>query len=715
MLISLLSMLAGCTPGRMNDPYPASERGSNTLYLGFVERPSHLDPAQAYSEDAYEILEQIVVPPLQYSYLKRPYILEPALLDRMPLVTRLDTSGKPLPADAPLAQVAETDYELHVRPGTFYQPHPAFVRRADGRLRYVPMSVDEWSHLRRWQDFRQTATREVVAADLAHEIRRLASPQVNSPVLQLMGEHIIGLQALADRLQHDAGRMGQDQYLDLDRYPLSGVEVVDRYTLRIRLKGVYPQFRYWLAMPFFAPVPAEVDAFYHQPGMQAHDFSLDWHPVGSGPYMLTLMEPNRRIELTRNPLFHGERYPAEGEPGDRAAGLLSEAGQSLPLIDHVVFSREKEVIPYWNKFLQGYYDLSAISSDNFDEAVRVNAAGQTEVAPAMRRRGIRLVKAVLPTIQYVGFNMLDPVVGGTGERSRKLRQAIAIAVNYEDFIAIFLNGRGQIAQDPLPPGIFGHQDGVQGVDPVVYQVRNGHVVRKPISAALQLMRDAGYVDGRDVQTGRPLVLYYDNTFTGPNAKAYVDWMVQQLARIHVQLVPRSMDFNHFQDNLQHGNVQMFVGGWNADYPDPENFFALFYGPNGKVVSHGENDTNYHNPQFDALFERMKYMDDTPERARIIAQMNGILQQDVPWLFGFYPLEYELEQPWVGPRKISTMNQGTIKYLSLDIAMRQRMRDHNNRPALWPLAGLAGLLVFLSLLQLLRHLQRKQRKSSRDDA
>lgn len=55
----------------------------------------------------------------------------------------------------------------------------------------------------------------------------------------------------------------------LDAYPLSGVEKVDSHTWRIRLKGKYPQFLYWLAMPFFAPVPREVDRFYAQPGMAA--------------------------------------------------------------------------------------------------------------------------------------------------------------------------------------------------------------------------------------------------------------------------------------------------------------------------------------------------------------------------------------------------------------------------------------------------------------
>jgi hypothetical protein len=66
----------------------------------------------------------------------------------------------------------------------------------------------------------------------------------------------------------------------------------------------------------------------------------------------------------------------------------------------------------------------------------------------MRLHHLKLQMSVDPSISYMGFNMLDDVVGGYSERARKLRQAIAIAMNYEDFISIFLNGRGVIAQGP---------------------------------------------------------------------------------------------------------------------------------------------------------------------------------------------------------------------------------------------------------------------------
>src|SRR5258705_13980948 len=111
-------------------------------------------------------------------------------------------------------------------------------------------------------------------------------------------------------------------WIDLRAYELAGVKALDRHTYRVRIRGKYPQFVYWLAMPFFAPIPWEAEKFFHQPGMAERNFSLDWWPVGTGAFMLSENQPNARMVLARNPNFRGEPYPSEGEPGDAARGLL---------------------------------------------------------------------------------------------------------------------------------------------------------------------------------------------------------------------------------------------------------------------------------------------------------------------------------------------------------------------------------------------------------
>ncbi len=696
LLLALVALsLVGCNRTPWNDPYPAADTRANVLYSAFSERPKHLDPARAYSANEYEFIAQIYEPPLQYQYLDRPYRLVPLSAAAMPEVTYLDASGGRLPADAPARRIAYTVYRIRIQSGIRYQPHPCFAHDRRGRPLYLDLKPGALDGIRTLADFPHTGTRELVAADFVYEIKRLADPRLHSPIFGLMSGYIVGLKGLRARLVK-ARRTDPEGYLDLARYPLAGARVIGRYTYRIEIHGKYPQFRYWLAMPFFAPVPPEADRFYSQPGMAQRNITLDWYPVGTGPYMLTENNPNRRMVLTRNPNFHHETYPRRGAPGDAAQGLLHDAGRPLPFVDRIVFSLEKESIPYWNKFLQGYYDMSGISSGSFDQAVQVGAQGQASLTPAMRAKGMRLRTSVVPAIYYMGFNMLDPVVGGYSERARALREAISIAVDYEEYIAIFRNGRGIAAQGPIPPGIFGHRAGRAGIDPYIYDWVDGRARRKPIRAARALLARAGYPGGVDRHTGEPLILYLDSaSSSGPDQQALLDWYRKQFAKLGIQLVVRSTFYNRFQDKMRRGTEQIFLWGWNADYPDPENFLFLLYGPNGKVEHGGENASNYENPEFDRLFERMKDMDDGPMRQAIIERMLRIVDRDAPWVWGFYPKEFRLYQAWDHNVKPNPMANNSLKYLRIDPDRRARLRRRWNRPVLWPLlAGVALMGLFI---------------------
>ncbi|MFH1602387.1 MAG: ABC transporter substrate-binding protein, partial [Pseudomonadota bacterium] len=572
-VLACLLMLAGCGES-WNNPYPAALSGKNILYSSFADRPKHLDPAQSYTADEYDFIWQVYEPPLQYHYLKRPYTLIPATAADIPRPRYFSRSGAELPASA--REIAYSVYEIHIKPGIRYQPHPAFAKDAAGRSLYLNLEPADLRGKYKLADFSHSGSRELVAADYVHQIKRLAHPRIHSPILGHMSDYIVGLKEFAALLEHEE-KLPQDApsaRTILDRHEIAGVEVVDRYTYRIKVRGKYPQFIYWLAMPFFAPVPPEADRFYAQPGMAERNFSLDWYPVGTGPYMLTENNPNARMVLARNPNFRGEAYPAEGEPEDSAAGLLADAGKMAPFIDTILFTREKESIPYWSKFMQGYYDQSGISNDNFDNAVRVNIEGEAALSQEMESRGIRLKTSVATSVYYLSFNWLDPVVGGQGdaaarERARKLRQAISIAIDNEEFISIFANGRGVPGQGPIPPGIFGFRQGDESFNPVVYEKTRGAWQRKPIAQAKRLIAEAGYPNGRDVNTGAPLVLYLDTTGGGPGGKARLDWYRKQFQKIDVQLEFRTSDWNRFQEKIRKGNTQLFFLGWNADYPDPE--------------------------------------------------------------------------------------------------------------------------------------------------
>ncbi len=690
--------LAGCTDAPWNSPYPGLARDARIVFSSFSERPKHLDPVRAYSANEYAFIAQIYEPPLQYHYLKRPYTLEPLTAHALPQVVYLDERGRELPGDARREEIAYSEYRIAIRPGIRYQPHPAFARDAQGHHRYHDLGPAGLVGLHSPADLPHSDSRELVAADYVYQIKRLADPRSHSPIAGLMGEHILGFEAFRDRLRTILEtRHGDPQaWLDLRRYPLEGVQETGRYRYRVRLRGLYPQFRYWLAMPFFAPMAWEVARFYAQSELRDRNITLDWYPVGTGPFMLTENNPNLRMVLARNPNFHPERYPASGAAGDRESGLLADAGRRLPLVERAVYSLEKEDIPYWNKFLQGYYDSSGVSSDSFDQAIRFGAQGELQLTEPMRAKGIALASAVNTSVYYMGFNMLDPVVGGDSERARALRRAISIAVDYEEYISIFTNGRGIAAQGPLPPGIFGYRAGREGINPYVYQWVAGRARRRPVAAARALMAQAGYPGGLDTATGRPLVLYLDTVGAGPDAKARLNWMRKQFAKLGIQLVVRNTDYNRFQDKMSQGTEQIFQWGWNADYPDPENFLFLLYGPNAKVGPGGENAANYRNPDYDRLFERMKDLDDGPERQALIDRMVEILRRDAPWVFGFHPKTFVLYHDWYHNVKPNLMASNTLKYLRVDPARRARSQDRWNRPVVWPLGLAALVLVALTL-------------------
>ncbi len=696
--LALVLVMIGLTvpaSAAWNNPYPEAERTANILYAAFNERPKHLDPARSYSENEYAFIAQVYEPPFQYHYLRRPYALVPLTATAVPRPIYLDKSNRRLPPTAPAGAIAYSIYEIKLRPGIRYQPHPAFARDERGQPLFQSLDAATVRRFNTIADFPRQGTRELVAADYIYQIKRLAHPAFHSPILGVMADHIVGFKdyarTLAAAWRKLAAAGADGAYLDLTRFPLAGVEEVDRYTFRVKIHGKYPQFLYWMAMPFFAPMPPEADRFFSQPGMAQKNLTLDWYPVGTGPYMLTVNNPNRQMVLERNPNFHGELYPTDGEPGDAAAGLLKDAGQPLPFIDKVVFSLEKENIPYWTKFLQGYYDRSAVPNESFDQAVRVGGSGDTEVSDEMKARGISLLTSVQTSTFYLGFNMLDSVVGGYGERARKLRQAISIAIDMEEQIAIFRNGRGIAAQGPLPPGIFGYKEGQAGVNPYVYDWANGKAERKPIEAAQRLLAEAGYANGQDA-TGRPLLLYFDTAATGPEQKARLDWLRKQLQKLNVQLVVRATDYNRFQEKMRKGDAQLFEWGWNADYPDPENFLFLLYGPNKKVGGEGENAANYDNPEFDRLFERMRNMDNGPERQRVIDQMVDIARRDAPWAWGLHPMQFSLQHAWVSNVKPNNIANNTLKYMRIDPQRRAVAREAWNRPVVWPIAAVMALLV-----------------------
>ena len=707
-LAGLALLLAACN----NNPYPVGADRSNTLFYSFDERsPRYLDPTASYSNPETAYTFQIYEPLYGYHYLKRPYVLTPKAAAKVAKPHYVDKHGQPLGDDAAAELIAESVYDIPIKPGMRYQPHPAFAVDAQGKYLYHSdhaLSRAELGDKRTPFGFAQQGTREVVADDLVYALKRHATTRIEAPVYAVFAEYVIGLKDYAGLIKQEDARLlkglptdlRDKPFLDFRRWALAGATAPEKHLLRIRLKGKYPQWNFWMALPFVAPIPWEADAFYAQPGMNEAGLSLNQWPVGSGPYMMAEFIRDRRHVMVRNPNFHGETYPCEGMPGDKEAGLLDDCGKPMPFIDKLYVTIEKEKVARKEKFKQGYFDVPEIERPEWGVDFRNDADDSDEVAALFKHRGFKFPLMTDISNWYLGFNMLDPVVGKGAtpqedDKHRKLRQAIAIVVDYEEgYGRIFKHKGGVAAHSPLPPGLFGSREGQGNFhNPVTHHIVDGKVVRRSVDEAKKLLAEAGYPNGRDATTGKPLVLNYDfQRAITPEFKSENDWMAKQFAKLGIQLEVRATDFNQYQDKTLKGKHQIYWAGWLADYPDTENFMFLLFGPNAKSKVNGENVSNYENPEFDTLYRQLQVLDDGPEKQQVIDRMVAIVQRDAPWCFGYFPWGGLAFQQWVHNGKPSILIRDMAKYYRVDASTRATRQAEWNAPVRWPMALLGLGLV-----------------------
>lgn len=339
VFLSVLGGLAGCTK--------SGDENDTTINISVQANVKGLDPIHVSDSYTHEVASQIYETLYHYHYLKRPLVLEPALAETMPEVSKDGLT-----------------FTFKIKKGIKFQDDVCF--KSNGGK-----------------------GRELVAEDFIYAWRRLADPAKVSDGFWIFDGKIKGLNEWRDKL----GKKEADY-----NSPIEGLTATDANTLVVKLNEPYYQLLYVLAMPYTAPVPKECVEHYGEEFLN--------HPVGTGPYKLESWTRNSKIILVKNPNFRGENYPTEGAPGDKEAGLLEDAGKPLPFAEKVVFSEIIEDQPRWLNFLKGNIDYSGIPKDNFDSAIK-----DGKLNADFEKKAVKLQITDEPDVTYTAFNMEDPVVG----------------------------------------------------------------------------------------------------------------------------------------------------------------------------------------------------------------------------------------------------------------------------------------------------------------
>lgn len=629
LLVLSIGLFTGCDNNPHVPPlHKTRPDGSPWIvtYRVLPEDPRSLDPQFAYDEFSNAIASHIYDTFLTYNPLKADYELIPMI-------------GMEIP-EAEMNPDGTGSVTCRIKPGIFFHDDPCFPGGKG---------------------------REVTSHDFVYSFKRMADPKVECPIASTMSDYLSGF-AEAYAAAQETGKFDYDA-------PFAPVTVVDSHTFRIHIRKPFPQLKYWLAMPFTAPVAREAVQYYDG---SWHDGAVRplfrSHPVGTGAFRLADWSRGQLIRFERVENYHTIRFPESGWPASMNAQLAPLAGSQLPAVDEVQYLIMRESIPAWILFSQGWTDTSGVGKDVFDSVINP----QLDLTPEYAARGIQLVKTLELSTFWLTFNMKDPILGSNA----KLRQALCTVYDAHAYNEIFRNNILHLTNQLIPPLMFGY-------DP---EFRNPWRETN-VERARELIAEAGFPGGIDPKTGKPLEIVLDSTAESAIERQSAEFEARQFEQLGIRIRIQENLFSQMIEKQMKGTFQLLLSGWGADYPDPENFFALFYGPN--VVPTGHNSSSYQNPVFDKLFEQMANMSDSPERQSIINQMNELLLvKDCVIGPVFNMVRFELRQPWA-PRVVTNATvakAGGMRYAVIDPKLREKLQAEWNRKNYIPLVGAAVILA-----------------------
>ncbi|MGD8859890.1 MAG: ABC transporter substrate-binding protein [Myxococcales bacterium] len=471
--------------------------------------------------------------------------------------------------------------------------------------------------------------RPLVADDVIYSFKRFADANLNGKSYILLAGRIEGMDEFREATR-EAGKGA-----DYEMLQISGVKKIDDHTVQIRLTQPNPTALSPFAATQLSIVPREA--------VEHYGFDFERRPVGTGPFKIKKLSRRGMTILEKNPNYH-LTYPSEGDEGDEEAGLLAARGKQLPFVDEVHLPLIEEAQPAMLKFKRGQLDWIGIDKDNFTQMAYRDAQG-FHLKPEYAKKFEIYAEPTLVS-EYFVINMQDELLG----KNKALRQAMAYAIDAAGYVEQMRNGRGVALETIVPIPIAGSQRDVKAE----WYDRN-------VDMAKQKLAEAGYPGGKGLP---PITIEYRASTT--ESRQSFEFYRAALAEADITVKPNFQTFSAFLKKVNAGNFQMTSSGWAADYPDAENFYQLLYGPN---KTPGPNASTYQNPEYDALFEKMRFMAPGPERNAIIEKMAAMIRDDVPVIITWTPIAVGMHQRWVKNLKRHMMMDTPFKYLDIDPAAK----------------------------------------------
>jgi len=232
-----------------------------------------------------------------------------------------------------------------------------------------------------------------------------------------------------------------------------------------------------------------------------------------------------------------------------------------------------------------------------------------------------------------------------------VRQAFAYALDRDRWVKDIFQGLAAPTMTWIPPGFPGYK---QGETRYKYDPK----------AALKAIADSTY---KSVDKLPPIVLTFSDT---PRNRTRNEWLGARFKEVfgdalQVELKPVEATAYTAKQKDPKSDLQMFLGGWCADYPDQQNWLSVYF--NG--ASTFAERIGYNSAAFNKLTEQADKELNTAKRTQLYAQAQDTLIKELPVAFFYNSANAYMVKPWVKGIKTTPQDSdwpGSTNPLTIDI-------------------------------------------------